>query len=259
MVTLSPVNPIGVRLKERPLGFPVAVLLLCAATLASCAKEQPEAVWAEERAGITGSIEAAKAVQERNDTKLDKLTHRLKEMEKLGQAQQAQIDALAARIAKLTIKHRTTSVKAPATPPALAVTSSDAEGSEKNLYTAAYLALKSGRLEEAAKAFNNQLDLFPDGEYADQAWYWLGETRLSQSLNKSAQHAFKYVVDHHPKSAKRAAAMLKLGQISAASGRKSVAMNYYTRLIKEYSDHVVAEQARLAVKALQNTPVEKQQ
>lgn len=236
----------------------MAVLLLCLTALVSCAKEQPEVTWSEERGTVISSIEAAKAAQEKSEAELSKLTQRLREAEKLSQAQQAEINALTTRMAQLATKHRTTAVKAPTAPPASA-TSSDTESSEKNLYTAAYLALKSERFEEAAKAFNDQLDLFPDGEYADQAWYWLGETRLAQNLHEGAQHAFKYVVNNHPKSAKRAMAMLRLGQISKGSGEKRAAISYYTRLIKEYPDHTAAEQARLAVVALQNRLVEKQQ
>lgn len=42
---------------------------------------------------------------------------------------------------------------------------------EKNAYTAAYLALKSGRYDEASKGFESVVKEFPAGEYTDQAYY----------------------------------------------------------------------------------------
>lgn len=125
---------------------------------------------------------------------------------------------------------------------------------EKNAYTAAYLALKSGRFVEASKGFNEQLDLYPNGEYADQAWYWLGETRYAQQAYAMASNAFKYVTNNYPKSVKHGAALLKLGQISQILNRNNDAIKYYNRLINEHGDSKSAEQAREALFRMQNNP-----
>jgi tol-pal system protein YbgF len=137
--------------------------------------------------------------------------------------------------------------------PAAAVAAATVE-TEKNAYTAAYLALKSGRFDEASKGFNEQLDLYPDGEYADQAWYWLGETRYAQQAYDMAGNAFKYVINNYPKSVKHDAALLKLGQISQVLNRNNDAKKYYNRLINEYGDSKSAEQAREALFRMQNNP-----
>ena len=134
--------------------------------------------------------------------------------------------------------------------PAAAV-SADTVETEKNAYTAAYLALKSGRFDEASKGFNEQLDLYPDGEYADQAWYWLGETRYAQQAYDMAGNAFKYVINNYPKSVKYDAALLKLGQVSKVLKRNNDAIKYYNRLINEYGDTKNAEQAREALVRMQ--------
>jgi tol-pal system protein YbgF len=123
---------------------------------------------------------------------------------------------------------------------------------EKNAYTAAYLALKSGRFVEASKGFNEQLDLYPDGEYADQAWYWLGETRYAQHAYGMASNAFKYVINNYPGSVKEDAALLKLGQISQTLNRNNDAIKYYKRLINEHGDSNNADQARDALFSMQN-------
>ena len=137
--------------------------------------------------------------------------------------------------------------------PASAVPAATVE-TEKNAYTAAYLALKSGRFDEASKGFNEQLDLYPDGEYADQAWYWLGETRYAQQAYAMAANAFKFVINNHPKSVKFDAALLKLGQVSEVLKRNNNAMKYYNRLINEYGDSKSAEQARKALARMQHNP-----
>ena len=122
---------------------------------------------------------------------------------------------------------------------------------EKNTYTSAYLALKSGRFDEAGKAFNAQLDKYPAGEYADQAWYWLGETRFAQNNTDKALNAFKYVADHYPNSVKHAAALLKLGQLSEMQNHWQASLSYYKRLISDHADSSLAEQAREAVNRVQ--------
>ena len=121
------------------------------------------------------------------------------------------------------------------------------EENEKNTYTAAYLAYKSGRLDEAAKGFNKQLDLYPKGEYVDQAWYWLGETRYAQHGYTLAMNAFKHIADHYPESGKHAAARLRLGKILQALDRDREAKKYYARLLNEHADSEAAEQARAAL------------
>ena len=121
------------------------------------------------------------------------------------------------------------------------------EENEKNTYTAAYLAFKSGRLDEAAKGFNKQLDLYPKGEYVDQAWYWLGETRYEQHGYTLAINAFKHIADHYPNSGKHAASLLKLGQILQALKRYRDAKKYYARLVKEHGDTEAAEKAKAAL------------
>lgn len=127
------------------------------------------------------------------------------------------------------------------------------EENEKNTYTAAYLAYKSGRLDEAAKGFNRQLDLYPQGEYVDQAWYWLGETRYEQHGYTLAINAFKHIAEHYPQSGKHAAALLRLGQTLQALKYDRDAMKYYDRLIKEHAGSEAAEKARIALAAMKKS------
>jgi len=268
----------------------VAVVCLCALGLSACAshdkKVDLEQLWNQDKEEISTSIQQlqdvqanAEIVQQQQAAKLAALQGRVASLERLNQTQQAELKALSSHMQRLQRKNntrakirakakkyaaapkhasriqpkqRTTPVKA--LPPVAAVPNVDkaaAAEAEKNAYTAAYLALKSGRYDEAATAFNKQLDTYPAGEYADQAWYWLGETRLAQNATGKAFNAFKYVADHYAGSVKHAVALMKLGQISNAQHHSQQAAKYYKRLIQEHADSSLAEQAREALKRTQ--------
>jgi len=121
---------------------------------------------------------------------------------------------------------------------------------EKNHYTAAYLALKSGRYEEATQGFRNLLKKFPKGKYTDQAWYWLGESYYAQHSLKQAIHAFEAVAMHYPKSAKHAAALLKLGLAYQDTSRPKNSKNMLQQLVRKHPDSAAAEEARRQLRAL---------
>lgn len=272
--------------------YPMAVLALCSFLFAGCAKESVGPSWAEDKDSVADSIKALSKSQEIAESTAQiehiKLNKQLKDLETVNRTQQAQIDALTARIEKLHRKrkvvakpvakkkpeaavetqvaqHRTTPVKAPELPPvavkrAVVINRAAHAEEEKNAYTSAYLALKSGRFDEASKGFNEQLDAYPQGEYADQAWYWLGEARLAQQALDNAHNAFKYVADHYPESVKHASALLKLGQLSEMEEKNGAAIEYYSRLIKQHPESSLAEQAREALVDLQQSSgVEQQQ
>ena len=280
--------------------YPMAVLLLCGTALTACASNEKEVRWAQDKDTVIRSVHDIKENQQKSEAELLQKSAdtnaRIEQLQEENNKQQQQIDLLMAQIkamhkvkkrvavkrkaavAKVTpATHRTTEVDAPIPAPAaapLVAPSIDIEA-EKNAYTAAYLALKSGRFDEASTAFNAQLDKYPDGEYTDQAWYWLGETRYAQHDFERALNAFKYVADHYPNSVKHAGALLKLAQISEAGNRSDAAVAYYNRLIREHADSTPAQQARdrlaeinakpsavnpaVDSKAVDNQPVESEQ
>jgi len=241
----------------------------------------------QEKQQINDSIEQLRARQIQSEladqqqaSALNEILDRIGKLENLYQSQQAQLKAISSRIDRS--RHRQSVKKAETkksvSPEQRAMINSDqrhhailAKGlgsglssaspkadkaalleAEKNAYTAAYLAWKSGRYDEAANAFNKQLDLYPNGEYSDQAWYWLGETRFAQHDYYRALNAFKYVADHYPDSVKHAAALLKLGQISESQNHWQQSALYYKRLIRDHADSDLAEQARKALGRTQN-------
>ncbi len=123
---------------------------------------------------------------------------------------------------------------------------------EKNSYTAAYLALKSGRYEEASIGFKSLIHDHPKGEYADQAYFWLGESYFAQRKMKEAITAFAKVANDYPDSAKHPAALLRLATAYQEAGRKGDAKAALQRLIRQHAESNAAEQARAQLKQLES-------
>lgn len=124
---------------------------------------------------------------------------------------------------------------------------------ETNAYTSAYLALKSGRYDEATGAFKALLAQFPKGEYSDQALYWLGESYLALNKPDDAMRAFKSVVNDHPSSAKHAAALLKIATIHTAMNRTGDATAALQQLLTEHPETPSAEEGRVLLQSLQGS------
>lgn len=82
---------------------------------------------------------------------------------------------------------------------------------EKRAYELAFDALKQGRYAESARLFNSFIRQFPNGDYADNAQYWLGESYYVTGNHKIAMDAFKTLIAQFPSSSKLPDAKLKLG------------------------------------------------
>lgn len=84
---------------------------------------------------------------------------------------------------------------------------------EQPAYQAAFDLLESGQYQPAINAFKAFLARYPNGEYSDNAQYWLGESYYALRDYHSAQSSFQSLIENHPNSQKRAHAELKLGYV----------------------------------------------
>lgn len=82
---------------------------------------------------------------------------------------------------------------------------------EKAAYTKAFNFLKEGRYANAIEAFGSFLKAYPSGDYADNARYWLGESKYVSRLYPEAIKEFEQMLRDHPDSPKLADAKLKIG------------------------------------------------
>jgi tol-pal system protein YbgF len=121
-------------------------------------------------------------------------------------------------------------------------------GNERDAYRTAFELLKERQYPQAADAFNDLLRRFPQGEYTDNARYWLGETYYVQRNYPAALAEFDRLVQLNPNSSKVPGAMLKIGYIQYEQEAFDQARAALNAVIQQYPD---STEARLAKSRLE--------
>jgi len=259
---------------KRPSIFPVAAFALCIVLLGCTAEKKEPDAWMQDRQLVLQSIKNLQQQQEQLGKTLSQVQKELAEQQSVNQQQNAGYAALHEDVGQL--KKQTRSLKmtsnrlkksrkissqkldkkiekiAQAIKPAAPTDQADGKEEEKDHYTAAYLALKSGRYDEAIEKFRDLLKSYPGGQYSDQAYYWLGESYLAQNDTGRAVGNLEWLVSHYPDSARHAAAMLRLGIAYQSQGRMDEAINIWRRLVKTNTASPAADQARKLLQSAQN-------
>lgn len=119
---------------------------------------------------------------------------------------------------------------------------------EKQLYEEAYGLLQSRQYQPAVDQLQALLKRFPDGQYALNAQYWVGEVFLVQGKVDLAESAFQQIVTKYPSHTKTGDALLKLGYVAYAKGDYPKARDFFTQVKTRYAS---TPTARLAEARLQ--------
>lgn len=82
---------------------------------------------------------------------------------------------------------------------------------ERASYEAAFDVLKAGRYDESARLFQQFLQAHPDGSYAPNARYWLGESYYVTQNYALALEQFRTLYERYPTHDKAPGALLKVG------------------------------------------------
>ncbi|MDZ7787334.1 MAG: tol-pal system protein YbgF [Halofilum sp. (in: g-proteobacteria)] len=114
---------------------------------------------------------------------------------------------------------------------------------ERKAYDAAFGLLKDGRYSEAASAFSDFVEKYPEGPYSDNAQYWLGESRYVTRDFGAALEAFRKVVSNYPDSAKVPDARLKIGYSLYELERIDEAREALEQVMQEHDNSAVARLA----------------
>ena len=117
---------------------------------------------------------------------------------------------------------------------------------EGEAYRAAYALVRGQQFDDAVQAFRQFLRDYPDGKYAPNAHYWLGELYLviePQDLESSRQ-AFTLLVTTYPDNPKVPDALYKLGKVHFLKGNRERAREYLDGVIQGYADTSAAWLAR---------------
>lgn len=115
---------------------------------------------------------------------------------------------------------------------------------QRDAYQKAFNLLKTGRYEDAAGGFKEFLANYPNGEYADNAQYWLGEAYYVTSAFKPALAEFQKLINTRPGSAKVSHALLKIGYIQDELGQKQAAVTTLEELIERFPTTTAASLAK---------------
>lgn len=124
-------------------------------------------------------------------------------------------------------------------------------GDERSAYNTAFDALKAGRYADAARAFQAFLDVHPDGVFAPNALYWLGESYYVTQNYALALEQFETLLDRHPTHDKAAGALLKVGLCQYGLRRLDEAEAALLRVTERYPGTEAARTADDRLRAIQ--------
>lgn len=152
----------------------------------------------------------------------------------------------------------TPGISAPVAAPAAAVTATPAATPpaqpdpqlERKHYEKAFTLLREGHYDQAVAALQAFLETFPNGRFADNAQYWLGEASYVQRRFADALVEFEKVVNNFPDSPKRADAMLKMGYTYQELGDVEKAMVTLSDVTRSFPDTTAAKLADRRLQAI---------
>ena len=115
-------------------------------------------------------------------------------------------------------------------------------------YREAFGLLKAGQYEQSIKGFSRYLQQYPNGQYADNAQFWVGEAYYVMRKFEPAITQYQKLISNYPDSQKQAHALLKIAYSFDELGRSDQAVKLLTQLKQKYPD---SSAARLADERLQ--------
>lgn len=259
----------------RPSVFPVAAFAV-SILLVGCVTGKKDAPnWQQDKQTVTQSIEQLQDKQKEIEQTLTLIQKQLAEQSTDNKGKTAAYAALHEQVGKmnnqirklhnaaaqLNASRKITKMNmdkkiekiAQAIKPAEVIEQTGSVEEVKDHYTAAYLALKSGRYEEAIGKFREFLKKHPANNYSDQAYYWLGESYLAQNNIPRAIGNFEWMVANYPESTKHAAAMFQLGVAYQTQGRVGEAREILTRLVDTYPESASAQEAQKLLQTINNS------
>jgi tol-pal system protein YbgF len=121
---------------------------------------------------------------------------------------------------------------------------------EEAAYLATFEKLRAGRYDESVAGFRDQLQRWPEGQYADNAWYWQGEALYAKKDYDGALQSFKSLLERFPASAKVPDAMLKIGMAQIEKKQKAEAKATLQQLVEQHPDSSSADVARRRLEQL---------
>jgi tol-pal system protein YbgF len=111
-------------------------------------------------------------------------------------------------------------------------------------YDAAYALFEAGHFAESEAAFSGLLSGASTGDLADNAWFWIGESRRARGDREGALASYRKVVEDFPQGNKVPDALFEIGQCLAEGGETGQAEEVFQELVRLYPTTAAAELAR---------------
>jgi len=122
---------------------------------------------------------------------------------------------------------------------------------EQIAYQKAFNALKGMHYGQAEAAFTSFLGVYPEGEYAHLAQYWLAESVYVQRKFNQALAYYQKITEKYPESPKAPDAWLKTGICYFETGNIEKARKIFSQIMQNYPATTVANQAENILKRIQ--------
>ena len=119
---------------------------------------------------------------------------------------------------------------------------------EADYYAQAFNLLKQSQHDQAVAMFQQQIETYPQGERADDAFYWIAESMyVNRKLDESKKH-FKAIIDNYKQSPRLPDAMLKTAYIEADQGNQIEARILFQEIVQFHpsSNAAISAKNRLA-------------
>jgi tol-pal system protein YbgF len=125
-----------------------------------------------------------------------------------------------------------------------AAASSSASADEESIYLKSFDQLRAGKYDAAISGFRSMLGKYPQGNYADNAWYWMGESYHVKGDDANALKSYQSLLQQFPASPKVPDALLKTGVIYQGQQKNAQARDAYQKVLKQYPSSSAAGQAK---------------
>lgn len=127
---------------------------------------------------------------------------------------------------------------------------------ERGAYEAAFNALKAGQYAQSAELFQGFLQAYPNGAYAPNAYYWLGESYYVTQNYALAQQQFQALIDRYPTHDKAPGALLKVGLSQYGQKQMDAAEKTLSEVSTRYPGTDAARTADDRLRAIQLSQVQ---
>ncbi len=127
---------------------------------------------------------------------------------------------------------------------------------ERAAYDAAFDALKGGQYDQSARLFQDFLQRFPNGSWAPNALYWLGESYYVTQNYTLAQQQFQTLLDRYPTHDKAPGALLKVGLSQYGAKKIDAAQATLSQVVQRYPGTDAARTAQDRLGAIQLSQVQ---